>query len=352
MKDFTSQTLTVLELVGSTFSYSNFQSSSPIGLVFVNGVASLGYFTPTSSCSYNLVPLTSTQAGVVRFTLHVTGALINIPFLVSVGGVNVLTVSLTGSNFYRNIEIQFPLAYSSGSTQSTLQFSFGSEASGLSFKWALSQFALSYSNAQVGSVFNSITGGCSPVSSSYFSRILQLYYAGSFPGYSTQPTWLSSVLAEEFSNENDIIAVQGTVLNLESPSIRTTYLQTAMYTAEFLAQTKTVLELVGSQFGYNNFACQGANLGTTSTGSILVLGAFPASSVLTYTLAPLTYTQAGVVRFTLFVQGTCSNLPFTVSLGGVNVLNTILAGTNFFRNIEIQFPLAYSSSQSNLDIIC
>jgi len=174
--------------------------------------------------------------------------------------------------------------------------------------------------------------------------VLQSYYGGSFPGYTTQPNWLPQVLAGEFTNEFDIIAVKGIVLNLGTPSIRANYLQGLLAKTAFLTQTQTVLELTGPSFTYSNFAITQGTLGITPINSINCLGLFQPQSVLSYALQPLTYTQAGIVRFTLFVPGTVSNIPFTVSLGSVNVLNTVLAGTSFFRNIEIQFPLTYSSS--------
>ena len=337
---FSSQTLTVLELVGSAPSFANFVSSSPFGLVFIDNVPSIGYFSPTCTVAYPLMPLTSTLAGIVRFTLFVTGSLTNVPFTVTVGGANVLTVALTGSNFYQNIEVQFPLSYAVGIPQVDFVLGFGSAAQGLPFQWAISQFAVSYSNTPCGTIFNSITGGYVPVVSSYLTSCLQNYLGGSFPGYSIQPNWLSQVLAGEFTNEFDIIAIQGTVLNLGTPIYRAEMFQTLLAKSAFLAQTLTVLELCGPNFGFSNFAVTGGvPLGTCTIGSIPALGLFGPTSVLTYSLAPTAFTQAGIVRFTLLVDGPCANVPFTVSACGVNVLSTVLAGTDFFRNIEIQFPL-------------
>ena len=347
-------TVTKLELVGSNPSLSSFSiPSSTLGTTPIGGILALGPFTTSQPLTYTLNLLPTTKSVTTRFNLYVMGTATNAPLSVTANGVNVLSIPMTGTDFNKNIELQFTMPYTDDKTsQVPLTISFASaptqQGQGAEpatqdtqpFKWAIGQLSVTYSHVPAGHVPNVVTGGHSPVVNSYLTPMLQNLYGGKFPGYTAQPTWLPYVLQGQFNNVNDIIAINGVILNLGTPTQRAQQLQHTLGVPNFLANTKTILELVGTKPDPTNFNVQGAPVSAVPIGSIMALGNLPSTSSVTYNMMPLASTQAGIVRFTLLVNGQASNVPLTVTAGGSPVLTIPLSGQNFFQNIELQFPLS------------
>jgi len=340
---FTTQTQTALYLVGDNFDFSRFTSPSSFSLLHINSIPVIGYFNPSCVVSTVLEPLSSTQSIAVRFSLFLLGETINAPLMITVNGQSVLNVPIVTSSYFQNVEVVFP--YTAGS-QPVLAITFGS--TNTPFQWAMSQFAVSYSNAPCGNIYNTCTGGNVPLTTGYFTPLLQNQLGGSFPGYSAaqQPIWLSYVLNGQFNNANDIIVVNRQLLNfaLASPfSIRNALIQSS-----FLTQCPTILELTGSSFTYPSFSISTGSLSVTTISSIPALGYFAPGSILSYQLAPLATTQSINLRFLMFVSGTVSNVPLVLTANNVEIMSVPLSGTNFFRNIEIQFPYTIGAASNVL----
>ena len=249
-----------------------------------------------------------------------------------------------------------------GQANNILAFSFGNAGSSKSFQWAVSQLAVSYSNAPAGFIFNPLTLGYSPIRHSYFSSALGIFYGSSFPGYETtqQPIWLSYVLNEQFNNEFDIIVSNGNLLNFSpyavalKSSIATPLtlsfsalkiMQTNSFAASILPQLITVLELVGVNFATNAFTYNTGNFGLEYIDGTPVLGQFLPSTIVNYGLAPLESTKSIVVRFNLHTIGTLNTIPFTLLFNGVNVLQTEITSMDSLHYVEAHFP--YTASNAN-----
>jgi len=318
----------------------------------------------TSVLSYSLSVLEYTKTVVVRFMIFISGTMVNVPFAVSVNGVNVLYTSLSGSNFFQNIEVQFPLGVDYGlGSQLALALNFDSSylatyQSSESFQWAIGQFALSYSNAPVGFIYNSYQGGYSAISASasYFTSLLSIYYSSGFAGYSAleQPIWATYVRLGDFQSGLDIISMNNIVLSFSSSS--TTTLSNSFsgleiftsnaYSSVFASSTQTSLYLVGSSFDYSMFTSTAASFRILNINSIASIGYFASTESVSTTLVALSTTQSIAVRFTLFVLGDTVNAPFIITANGATVLNSVISTSSYYQYVEVVFPYTYSASQA------
>jgi len=223
----------------------------------VSGVPTASLQSPSDVLMTPLTPLPSTKGVAVRFTLFMVGPWKNVPFNVNANGSPVLSIPLTGNDQFRQIELQFPSsgcgspnsgagspnsgAGSPNSGAGSPNSGAGSPTSGFGspimlsfsaakpencaepcdFKWTIGQVAISYSNVAPGSIYNTATNAPSKLVNSYFTPLLGIYSPGQFVGYpqQQQPNWLTYVLNGQYSTPVDIIAVNGSPLNLDTSSI-------------------------------------------------------------------------------------------------------------------------------------
>ena len=351
---------TTLLLVGQNFDFSSFSCGCQHGITQFHGRTVLGMYSYDNVLTTTIRPplssWLSSQSVAFRFTLLMSGNWVNVPFEITANDINVLTVHLTGSNEFQHIEVQFPIE----STQSQILFAFSISQSSLhatqysSLQWAISEVAYAYSNAPVGHIYNTATGGFSKVTTSFFTVLLNSYYLGSFPGVETQPTWLTYVKNGLFSNLVDIISVNGVTLTFTTSSVIASYglvpvnqqvLQTSQISQlmTFYSQNLVVLELVGSNYGYQNYKCSDSTLTLFYINNIQVLGGLSHTSTLTTSFMTLKNTQAVAYRFTLHIIGTATNAPFTILANGASVFSTTLSMSNSLYQIECQFAAVQSS---------
>jgi hypothetical protein len=378
---FSTQSPIVVELTGSNFPTSNFQiSQGTITPSTISSIPVIGSFAPGSTLTYTLSPLPSTQSVNVRLMTFVSGTAENVACVMSSNGVEVLNTQLSGTDIFSNLEAQFPYifngaqnsgAQNSGAqnngAQNTLTMVCGTAGSSQSYNWSVGQMAVSYSSAPVGFVFNSLNLGYSPVQSSYFTPALSNFYSGSIPGYtsSQQPVWNNYVMNGQFNNNVDVISLNGNIVNFSpytvsvqsSSSTPLTNSQSSLQilqntiVSSVLPQLSTVLEIVGLNFNTSPFTYNTGNYGVKYIEETPAIGNFQPSTTISYSLSPLSSTQAIVVRFNLHTIGTVSSVPLTVNFNNVNVLTTPITSTNSIHFVEVNFPFtASSSNQYSLSI--
>jgi len=364
-----------------------------MGVNTIQGVQALGPFSGPNVLSQYLTPLASTQAVVLRFTLYMVGVWQNTPFQVSYNGAPVFTSPLSGNNTSIVIEIQF-VGGQYGSNALNFGLQNGNQYTGVgasqSPQWAIGEVVIVYSNSPVGTIASPATGVNQPVTGSYITVLLLSIYGGSFPGYTNQPSWLSSALNASPSQQNVMVVISGLVVVVPSGSNQGTVGSTAPQygtSPSYANQLTIIIELIGQNMDFSSYTCV-ANQGTTASQSgsnsqtsasqsgsssqtgasqsgsassnsacqmsvqtvqgVPALSGLTSGSLLSYQLVPTTSTQSVALRFTIYLVGTWSQVPFTVSYGNSPVFSTPLTGSDTYINIEIVFAVGTTSSGNGL----
>jgi hypothetical protein len=316
----------ILQLIGKGMDYSDFTCGCKQGVTRINGNYALGPFASQDILTRYLTPLPTTQTIAVRFRLYLVGEWDNTPFMVNYNGAPVLTTYLTGNNRYRDIELQFSYAPQAPNGRHVLTFGqFGAGSKGP--QWSFSDFAIVYSNAPTGQIYYPQSGTYTNVPLSYYTLLLNNVYEGSFPKYKAQPIWLQKTLAGTFTNDFDIICVNGKILNLGGNN---------GYTYSSNGYT-IIFDLLGDTLAnYNLWSCDACKLNTYTLKGGKGLGLFGSGVTLMRSYPNLGQYASVGVRFRLYMVN-LDGENFWVKANGQTVYQTTLTGGDNYKDIEFRF---------------
>jgi len=141
-----------------------------------------GLFTGASVISTSLSTLASTQSVAFSMTLNILGVWNNVGFGFNYNGAQVAQVFINGANQFIDLEVNF----AAGASQK-LALTFGLVDQSLALQYTISDVAITYSNAQVGQIYNLVTGGFDTVFTSFYSSLLNNIFTSGFTGFALQP---------------------------------------------------------------------------------------------------------------------------------------------------------------------
>jgi len=338
----------------------------------------LGVISGTTkvSRSYTVSNQVQYQSIAIRFRVHLVGAWTGQTFLVYVNGDLVFSTPLTGSNIYKDIEIQIPAG------QNTIvELTFGCSASTGSFSWSITDVGVYMNQCPEQYGYDQATGQCVYAGQSIYYFLYQYQYTNTYSSQSNLPSWFNMIANGQTNSGSTIYNVanndqaqaetqeanNGNYQNNNGGAVVGSNNQgnqngnqgnnNGQYGNQAEASENNannnnnqgngnannanliifIIELVGNNFDFSKYTSNG-QVGTTNVNGVQVLGPFSLTNTLTRNVAASANTQSVIVRFRLYLIGLWINQPLTVAFNGVSFVLSNLQGNNTYQDIELQFP--------------